>query len=79
LAQPNHVLTVPEIAIDFQGNNPYVYIIHGTGKQKTYTKKRVTTGLSDGINIQITSGLGKSDRVRGPKIVKDDNSDDNHA
>ena len=40
------------------------------------TKKRVTTGLSDGINIQITSGLGKSDRVRGPKIVKDDNNSD---
>ena len=36
----------------------------------------MTTGLSDGINIQITSGLGKSDRVRGPKIVKDDNNSD---
>lgn len=39
----------------------------------------MTTGLSDGINIQITSGLTKADKVRGPKIVKDDNSDDNHA
>ena len=79
LAQANQVLTVPESAIEFQGNNTYVYIIHGTGKEKTYTKKRVTTGLSDGINIQITSGLTKADKVRGPKIVKDDNSDDNHA
>ena len=80
LAQANQVLTVPESAIEFQGNNTYVYIIHGTGDKKTYTKKRVTTGLSDGINIQITSGLTKADKVRGPKIVKDDNnSDDNHA
>ena len=76
LAQANQVLTIPESAIEFQGNNTYVYIIHGTGDKKTYTKKRVTTGLSDGINIQITSGLGKSDRVRGPKIVKDDNNSD---
>ena len=79
LAQANQVLTVPESAIEFQGNNTYVYIIHGTGKEKTYTKKRVTTGLSDGINIQITSGLTKTDKVRGPKIVKDENNSDEQS
>ena len=73
------MLTVPESAIEFQGNNTYVYIIHGTGKEKTYTKKRVTTGLSDGINIQITSGLTKTDKVRGPKIVKDENNSDEQS
>ena len=44
--------------------------------QKTYEKRRVTTGLSDGINIQVTSGLKKGERVRGPKKVNDDNNDE---
>jgi len=74
LAQANHVLTVPESAIEFSGNDSYVYVVKGTGDQKTYEKRKVKTGLSDGINIQIISGLPKKEKVRGPKIVAD-NSD----
>ena len=74
LAQANHVLTVPESAIEFSGNDSYVYVVKGTGDQKTYEKRKVKTGLSDGINIQIISGLTQKEKVRGPKIVAD-NSD----
>lgn len=78
LAQANQVLTVPESAIEFSGNDSYVYVVKGTGDQKTYEKRKVKTGLSDGINIQIVSGLTKKEKVRGPKIVTDkpDSSDD---
>lgn len=71
LASASHVLTVPESAIEFSGNNTYVYVIKGKDKDKTYTRKKVVTGLSDGLNIQIKQGLSAKDKVRGPKIVKD--------
>lgn len=71
LASASHVLTVPESAIEFSGNNTYVYVIKGKDKDKTYTRKKVVTGLSDGLNIQIKQGLSAKEKVRGPKIVKD--------
>ena len=71
LAEARQALTVPESAIEFSGNNSYVYVITGSGEKKTYTRKKLTTGLSDGINIQIKSGLTRHDKVRGPKVVKE--------
>ena len=71
LASASHVLTVPQSAIEFNGNNTYVYVIKGKDKDKTYTRKKVVTGLSDGLNIQIKQGLSAKEKVRGPKIVKD--------
>ena len=71
LAEARGVVTVPESAIEFSGNDTYVYLVGGTPEAKTYTRRKVTTGLSDGIHIQVKSGLGKGDKVRGPKIVKD--------
>lgn len=71
LASAKKVLTIPESAIEFSGNDTYVYVIQGTGDNKTYERKKVTTGLSDGLNIEIKSGIGTKDLIRGPKIVKD--------
>ncbi len=65
LAEALHVLTVPESAIHFEGNNTYVYLVQGKGKNKTYQRRDVKVGLSDGVNIQIKSGLTTNDRVRG--------------
>jgi RND family efflux transporter, MFP subunit len=76
LAEARQALTVPESAIEFSGNNSYVYVITGSGEKKTYTRKKVTTGLSDGINIQIKSGLTRHDKVRGPKIVKETSTEE---
>jgi HlyD family secretion protein len=71
LAQANHVLTVPESAIEFSGNDTFVYVIKGSGDKKTYERRKVMTGLSDGINIEIKSGITEKDKIRGPKVVKD--------
>jgi HlyD family secretion protein len=73
LAEAKHVLTVPESAIEFEGNNTYVYIIKNNGKETTYERRKVTTGLSDGLNIEIKSGLTAKEKVRGPKKVADEN------
>lgn len=72
LAHANNVLTVPESAIEFKGDSTFVYIIKDNGKEKTYDRKPVITGLSDGVDIEVKKGLSKTDKVRGPKIVKED-------
>ena len=69
LAEARGVLSVPESAIEFSGNDTFVYVVKGSGKEKTYERSKVTTGLSDGINIEIRSGLKKGETVRGPKKV----------
>ncbi len=76
LAHADNVLTVPESAIEFSGDTTFVYVIKGEGKQKQYDRTQVTTGLSDGVNIEIKSGVTASDKVRGPQIITDDSKDE---
>lgn len=72
LAQAKNVLTIPESAIEFEGNDTYVYVVNGKGDEKTYERRKVVTGLSDGINIEIKKGLTQKDKIRGPKIITED-------
>ncbi|MBQ6210675.1 MAG: efflux RND transporter periplasmic adaptor subunit [Prevotella sp.] len=72
LASAKHVLAIPESAIEFSGNETFVYVIKGSGENKSYERRKVTTGLSDGLNIEVKSGITAKDLVRGPKIVKEE-------
>ena len=72
LASAEKVLSVPESAIEFSGDSTFVYVITGEGPQKTYERTAVTTGLSDGVNIEIKKGITAKDKVRGPQIIADD-------
>lgn len=72
LEKVTDVLTVPESALEFVKNEPYVYKKADDG---TYTKTKVETGLSDGINIEIKEGLSEGDTVRGPRIIEDEQSE----
>ena len=73
LDKANKVLCIPESAIEFSGDSTFVYVIKGKGKNKTYDRTFVETGLSDGVNIEIKKGITAKDKVRGPEIVTDDN------
>ena len=75
LAKADKVLSVPESAIEFSGDSTFVYVIKGEGKNKTYDRTQVTTGLSDGVNIEIKKGITQKDKVRGPEVVSDDKKD----
>lgn len=72
LAKADKVLSVPESAIEFSGDSTFVYVIKGEGKEKTYERTAVTTGLSDGVNIEIKKGITAKDKVRGPEIVAEE-------
>jgi HlyD family secretion protein len=72
LSKAEKVLGIPESAIEFSGDSTFVYVIKGSGKQKTYERTLVETGLSDGVNIEIKKGITTKDKVRGPEIIADD-------
>ena len=60
------VLAIPESALEFDGDDPYVYRKNAAGG---YDRVQVQTGLSDGINIEVKSGLTAGDKLRGPRII----------
>ena len=67
LESAEHVLAIPESALEFSGDSTFVYVKNTTG---TYDRRAITTGLSDGINIVVTSGLKEGEKVRGAKVIK---------
>ena len=72
LAKADKVLSIPESAIEFSGDSTFVYVVKEEGKSKTYERKQVETGLSDGVDIEIKKGITAKDKVRGPEIITDE-------
>lgn len=67
LQQVDSVLSISESALEFSGDSCFVYVAKPeSGYDRTY----VETGLSDGINIEVKSGLKPGDKIRGNKILK---------
>ena len=58
--------------MDFDGDDTYVYRKTASGG---YERVQVETGLSDGVTIQIKSGLQAGDKLRGPQIIKTEEDD----
>ena len=71
LEKKEGALSVPESALEFIKNEAYVHVKQQDG---SYKPVMVTTGISDGVNIQITSGIDEGDVVRGPRIIDDENT-----
>jgi HlyD family secretion protein len=67
LETAEQVLSIPESALEFDGDDTYVYRKNDAG---SYERVQVKTGLSDGVDIEIKEGLKLGDKVRGPKIIK---------
>lgn len=65
LDRRDSVLTIPEGMLKFEKDSAFVEIETATQK---FEKRYVKTGISDGINIEITEGLTKNDKVKGEKI-----------
>lgn len=63
------ILTIPESCVSFSGDTAFVYSLQ-TEAPQSFEKKQVKTGLSDGISIEIKSGLKKGDKIRGAEILE---------
>ena len=67
LNSAKNVLTIPESAIEFSKDTANVYVLK-TKKPQTFEKRRIITGLSDGINIEVVKGLKGKEQLRGQAI-----------
>lgn len=67
LQRAEQVISIPESAVEFKNDSTFVYIQEENG---TYTRRAITTGISDGINIEVREGLSTGDKVRGSKIFE---------
>ncbi|HOI48884.1 MAG TPA: efflux RND transporter periplasmic adaptor subunit [Prolixibacteraceae bacterium] len=66
LDRKDSVLVIPEGLLKFENDSSFVEV--QTATEQSFEKRYVKTGLSDGINIEITQGLTKDDKVKGDKI-----------
>ena len=64
LDQALQVIAIPEGCIEFNGDSTFVYILKQEAPQQ-FERRQVITGVSDGIKIEVKSGLNKNDRIRG--------------
>ena len=64
LDQALQVIAIPEGCIEFNGDSTFVYILKQEVPQQ-FERRQVITGVSDGIKIEVKSGLNKNDRIRG--------------
>jgi HlyD family secretion protein len=61
LNRKDNVLAINESLLQFDGQTPFVEV--ATGPQQ-FEKRSIQTGLSDGINIEIVSGLEETDKIK---------------
>ena len=69
LQREEDVLTLPESAIQFEGEKTFVYVVGADG---SYERRDVETGISDGVKIEIKDGLSPGEKVRGNQIMGND-------
>ncbi len=61
LDRRDQVVSVKESVLQFEGNDTYVEV--ETAPQ-TFERRKVKTGLSDGIKIEVLEGLARDDKVK---------------
>lgn len=70
LTSSKDVLTVPEYTVEF-GNDSiaaYVYLLKEEHPKQVFEKQAIDIGLSDGINVEVKSGLTTEDKLRGNEM-----------
>jgi HlyD family secretion protein len=63
LDRTDSVMAIPESLLQFEGDSTYVEV--ETAPQQ-FEKKFIKTGLSDGINVEVKSGLAAEDKIKKP-------------
>ena len=67
MAHKTGVLTIPEATVTYEGDKSFVFV---KGSKGEYEKKEVTLGLSDGIKVEVLSGLTGDETLRGNLMKK---------
>lgn len=63
LEKKDSVLVIPEALLQFDPKTDKPYVELATGDQE-FERKDIEIGISDGVNVEIVSGLTKDDKVK---------------
>jgi HlyD family secretion protein len=63
LERRDHVLTISESVVTFDNGHTYVEV---ESKPRQFERRELALGLSDGINVEVLSGLKPDERLKKP-------------
>lgn len=63
-----NVLRIPESVVEFSGDSTFVYVLTDSVPEQKFRRTQISTGTSDGINIEVKSGIDKKSRLRGNEV-----------
>ena len=66
LERKDDILVIPEALLQFdkKTDKPYVEVSTGTDEEQKFERRDIEIGISDGINVEIVSGLTEEDKVK---------------
>lgn len=66
LEKKDSVLVIPEALLQFdkKTDEPYVEVAVGSAEEQKFERRDIEIGISDGINVEIVSGLTAEDKVK---------------
>ena len=65
LDKASQVLAIPERTIELSGDSTFVWVLTDSVPEQKFIRRQVTTGLSNGIKLEIKKGLTMKEKVRG--------------
>lgn len=66
LAHHDSVLAIPESVLQFENGKSFVEILV---KDNKFEKREIKTGLSDGLNVEVISGVSIKDKIKIPIVT----------
>ncbi len=68
LSGADNVVVIPESAIEWAGDTTFVYVMTDSLPSPKYERRRIVTGLSDGLSIEVKEGIDTTLTLRGNLI-----------
>ncbi len=65
LQRAEKAVCVPEVALEFSGDSTFVYVLVDSVPNQKFERRRIDTGLSDGLHMQVRKGVKVGEKVRG--------------
>lgn len=73
LEKATKAICVPEASLEFVGDSTYVYLLTDSINGQQFERTAITTGISDGIHIEVKKGLAVGSKVRGIEKIENEN------
>ena len=66
IEKKDDILVISEALLQFdkETNKPYVEISTGSAEEQKFERKDIEVGISDGVNVEIVSGLTEDDNIK---------------